>query len=195
MFESVENFLRRNRRLKRVGIIIEGAWEATANHFLAHTPGYRLRRFLYRTFYGMKIGTDSCLQMRTFILAPHKISIGDHTNIGINVLLDGRRGLVIGSNVDINFNVSIFTLEHDISSQDYSTKGGQVTIGDRACIASGAIILPGVHIGAGAVVAAGAVVTKDVNDFSIVAGVPSREIGRRTSGLEYTLESNPFPFH
>jgi acetyltransferase-like isoleucine patch superfamily enzyme len=41
------------------------------------------------------------------------------------------------------------------------------------------IILPGVTIGDGAVVGSGSVVTKDVPPFSIVAGVPARQIGVR----------------
>ena len=39
--------------------------------------------------------------------------------------------------------------------------------------------MPGVKIGKGAIVAAGAVVTKDVNPFEIVAGVPAKLIGER----------------
>ena len=41
------------------------------------------------------------------------------------------------------------------------------------------IILPGVHIGDGAVIAAGAVVTKDVDDYAIVGGVPAKVIRYR----------------
>jgi acetyltransferase-like isoleucine patch superfamily enzyme len=195
ILDSLEQMFKKDERLKRIGIVLAGGWQAIANRMVAHLPGYRLRRFIYSSVFRMTIGKGSTLQMGTFILAPHKISIGDHTNIGIGALLDGRRGLVIGSNVDINFNVSIFTLEHDINAVDYSSKGGSVIIADYACIASGAIILPGVHIGRGAVVAAGAVVTKDVGDFCLVGGVPARVIGRRTENLQYTLGTNPFPFH
>jgi maltose O-acetyltransferase len=53
------------------------------------------------------------------------------------------------------------------------------TIGEFVCIFAGAIILPGVTIGDGAVVAAGAVVTRDVEPFAIVAGVPARVVGYR----------------
>ena len=41
------------------------------------------------------------------------------------------------------------------------------------------MILNGVHIGDGAIIAAGAVVTKDVADYSIVGGVPAKEIRKR----------------
>ncbi len=61
-------------------------------------------------------------------------------------------------------------------------------IGDYVFIGPRAIILPGVKIGRGAVVAAGAVVTKDVPEFSIVGGVPAKQIGeRKNKNLTYRL--------
>ena len=50
----------------------------------------------------------------------------------------------------------------------------RVAIGHDVWIGHGAIVMPGVRIGHGAVVAAGAVVTKDVDVYAIVAGVPAR---------------------
>ena len=51
-----------------------------------------------------------------------------------------------------------------------------VEIGHDVWIGHGAIVLPGIKIGHGAVVAAGAVVTKDVEPYAVVAGVPAKRI-------------------
>jgi phosphonate metabolism protein (transferase hexapeptide repeat family) len=55
-----------------------------------------------------------------------------------------------------------------------SRKRERVGIGHDVWIGHGAIILPGVRIGHGAVVAAGAVVTRDVEPYAIVVGVPAQ---------------------
>lgn len=52
-------------------------------------------------------------------------------------------------------------------------------IGSDVWIGSNAVIMQGVTVGHGAIVAAGAVVTKDVAPYSIVAGVPARQIDVR----------------
>lgn len=54
-----------------------------------------------------------------------------------------------------------------------------VEIGHDVWIGHGATVLPDVEIGTGAVVAAGAVVTRDVDPYEIVGGVPAEPIGRR----------------
>jgi phosphonate metabolism protein (transferase hexapeptide repeat family) len=55
----------------------------------------------------------------------------------------------------------------------------RVTIGHDVWIGHNAVIMPGVTLGNGAVVGAGAVVTKDVEPYSIVGGVPAKKIKMR----------------
>src|SRR3989344_27179 len=57
--------------------------------------------------------------------------------------------------------------------------GEGVVLEDYVFIGPRAIILPGVTVKKGAIIAAGAVVTKDVEPFDIVAGVPAKPIGKR----------------
>jgi len=53
------------------------------------------------------------------------------------------------------------------------------SIGHDVWLGHGAIVMPGVRIGTGAVVGSGAVVTKDVEPYTIVVGVPARPIRKR----------------
>ena len=58
-------------------------------------------------------------------------------------------------------------------------KGRPVRIEDDVWVGYGATIMHGVRIGEGAVVAAGALVTKDVEPYTIVGGVPAKPIRKR----------------
>ena len=150
-------------------------------------PNHCFRLFFYRHVLHMKIGRRSAFHWRAVFFRPEGIIIGEGTTIGSDVFLDGRETLTIGSNVNIGGHVQIFTLEHDPSSRSFGVVGGPVVIGDYVYIASSAIVLPEVTIGEGAVVAAGAVVTRDVEPFTIVGGVPAKVIGTRTRDLNYRL--------
>jgi phosphonate metabolism protein (transferase hexapeptide repeat family) len=55
----------------------------------------------------------------------------------------------------------------------------RVRIGHDCWVGHKAIILPNVTIGNGAVIAAGAIVTKNVAPYTIVAGVPAKQVGKR----------------
>jgi acetyltransferase-like isoleucine patch superfamily enzyme len=141
-------------------------------------PLHSLRILIYKLD-GVKIGRKVHIHMGTQFFDPTKVSIGEGTIIGQNAFLDGRDKLTIGKHVDIASDVLIYNSEHDINSEDFRPINGAVEFGDYVFIGPRAIILPGVKIGKGAVVAAGAVVTKDVNEFEIVGGVPAKVIGER----------------
>ncbi len=53
-------------------------------------------------------------------------------------------------------------------------RDAKVEIGHDVWIGHGAIVLPGVKVGHGAVIAAGAVVTKNVDPYAVVAGIPAK---------------------
>jgi phosphonate metabolism protein (transferase hexapeptide repeat family) len=58
-------------------------------------------------------------------------------------------------------------------------RSSRCTIGNDVWIGHASIILAGINVGNGAVIAAGAVVTKDVDVYTVVGGVPARPIRRR----------------
>lgn len=55
----------------------------------------------------------------------------------------------------------------------------RVTIGHDVWIGHGAVVMPGVTIGTGAVIGANAVVTRDVDPYTIVAGMPAKPLRTR----------------
>lgn len=76
--------------------------------------------------------------------------------------------------------LSLF-IDEKVNEHSVSTKDGKsaVYVGDDVWIGTRVTILSGITIGDGAVIGAGAVVTKDVNSYEIVAGVPAKKIRYR----------------
>lgn len=177
-----------------------------------YIPSHTVRLFLYRYFFRIQIGKDSSIHWRAEFNLPSGIKIGHNTIIGNDAFLDGRSKrvwnnkepkllmyfkdlihpknppLVIGNNVSIAGEVRVYTMEHDIDDPHFCEISGPVTIEDYVVIGTRVLILPGVTIKEGAVVASGAVVTKDVEPFTVVGGVPAREIKKRSQDLQYTLK-------
>lgn len=110
--------------------------------------------------------------------------------------VDDRSGLVrIGNHVRIAPNVIIMGANHEFRDPlaPIHTQGmshAPITIGDDVWIAGGVTITCGVTIGQGSVIAAGAVVTRDVPPFTVVGGVPARQIGTRDEELSNETNQN-----
>ena len=101
---------------------------------------------------------------------------------------------IIGAFCSISWNVSIGGANHDYkrittsaflysdifdlktTHNGYNRFNNDCTIGNDVWIGCGAVICRNVKVGDGAVIAANAVVTKDVQPYSIVAGVPAKHI-------------------
>ena len=194
---GVPNSLRRVLPLPLRRLIVQLYWRwYDARDFIAEAvgwlPSHGLRLFLYRHLLRISIGARTSIHRDCRFYRPSGVSIGSHSIINRDVLLDGRMGLQIGDNVSVSEGTAIITLEHDPNSPTFEPRGAAIHIGDRVFVGARAILLPGVAIGEGAVVAAGTVVTRDVDPFAIVAGVPARPIGQRQHDLTYTLDYRKF---
>lgn len=113
------------------------------------------------------------------------ITIGEHSSVNAHALLYGTGGIRIGRYVRIAAGTTLIASQHVFSStRDYIANQGftsrGIVVEDDVWIGAGARILDGVTIGTGAIVGAGAVVTKNVEPFTIVVGVPAAVIRTRT---------------
>lgn len=118
------------------------------------------------------------------------VIMGENTyaNLGMRIAINevsSEPKVIIGNNVSIAPNVT-FVAEScanngkEINSIKYVkeklTVYGKIYVEDEVWIGASVTILPNVRIGRGSVVGAGSVVTKDIEPYSIYAGVPAKKI-------------------
>lgn len=124
-------------------------------------------------------------KIRLYGLKLCKHTVGKNTYIGTGLLVTspllGDQGsrLIIGDRVAIAPRVTIILASNANYSKYkklFPRRKGDVIIEDDAWIGAGVIIYNNVRIGEGSLVAAGSVVTKDVEPFTFVAGVPAKQI-------------------
>lgn len=121
------------------------------------------------------------------IILGDNVSIGDDSHItSINKIVIGN-GVLTGKKVLITDNAHGQFSDTDLKLKPLERKmysKGPVVINDNVWIGEKASILAGVTIGKGSVVAANSVVTKDVPNFSLVAGCPAKVIKYLKNDLE-----------
>lgn len=168
-----------NMHIKRhiKGLLYGLKWNLSTS-IIPQIPSQTLRNWGLR-----KMGANMSKNVKFYsgfsVRNPKGLVIEDGVSIGPKVLLDARKGLTIRKSAVIAYDAVIWTLNHDYNDVYFCGKGAPVEIGAYSWICSRSIILPGIKIGEGAVVASGAVVTKNVDPYTIVGGIPAKVIGKR----------------
>lgn len=172
-----------------------GGIERYLDYNISTFPSNHVRKWFYKGL-GAEFGKNVVFHFETEIRAPYRLKIGEGSIIGDNAILDARSGLELGKNVNISSNVSIYSLQHDHRDPNFACRPDMgVKIRDRVWLGSNVIVLPGVTIGEGAVCCAGCVVTKDVDSYAVVAGIPAKKVGERPQNLTYEFSGKSCKFY
>ena len=129
-----------------------------------------------------------------FVNAMDKVEIGKNCNICDRCFIES--GVIIKDNVTIKTGVSLWNgifissnvfIGPDVQfcNDKYPRSGHYIKplktiIEEGASIGANATILPGVKVGKGSMVGAGSVVTKDVKEYTVVAGNPAIAISQNS---------------
>jgi acetyltransferase-like isoleucine patch superfamily enzyme len=129
----------------------------------------------------VRLGTKNKISIGKNCYIGRDTQVGCDVTIGDNVMFANHVALV--GRYDHHYQqigVPMRFAKH-VRDSDYNWKGQnlKVDINDDVWIGYGSIILSGVTIGQGSIIAAGSVVTKDVEAYSIYAGVPAEKISKR----------------
>jgi acetyltransferase-like isoleucine patch superfamily enzyme len=166
-----------------------------------------MRRIVLRSLVA-EMGHDVTIAPGVTLLHPDRFWIADGVFLAANVYLQGRhdgtcrigkrvwvgpgayldaRDLEIGDYVGWGPGAKVLGSAHTAEPVDQPVVMTDLIISPvRICsgadVGVDAVILPGVTVGEGAIVGAGAVVSRDVEPYTVVAGVPARKLRDRVPG-------------
>ncbi|KAF5054948.1 2,3,4,5-tetrahydropyridine-2,6-dicarboxylate N-acetyltransferase [anaerobic digester metagenome] len=145
----------------------------------------RLGEFIIENVYPLRTirrGENSSVSSSARFFNPGNITIGSRTNINRNCILwaGETSKITIGDDCLTGPGVTILASKYNVKGRGiirtYPQKEQDIVIENDVWLGANVVILPGVHIGEGAIIAAGAVVSKDVEPYSVVAGIPAKKI-------------------
>lgn len=118
----------------------------------------------------LRIGRNCSLNYGVSIGATGSITLGDRVRVGPYTMI-----------VDTDF--------HDPLRRNVRPPPRAVVIEDDVWLGAKVSVMPGVRIGRGSIVGTGAVVTRDVPPFTVVGGVPAREL-RKLDASQFVPEAS-----
>ncbi len=163
---------------------------AVAYRFLFKKCGRNLRVDSGVTILGFEnisLGDNISIMKNSYIYAHDggELTIGDNFTLNSNSQLGASFGkIIIGNDCAIAPNCLLRASNHRFDNPDipFRKQGhtyGEIILEDDIWIASNSVITADTKIGRGSIIGAGSIVTKNIEPFSIVGGVPAKLIRKR----------------
>ncbi len=132
-----------------------------------------LRCAILRLF-GARVGKNVLIRPTARFTYPWKVTIGDYSWIGDDVVFYSLDHINIGTNCVISQKSYLCTGSHDILDPAFGLKTAPITINDGAWVAADCFVAPGVNIGTNAVIGARSSVFANMPAGQVCVGNPCR---------------------
>lgn len=124
--------------------------------------------------FGAQIGKNVVIRPTARFTYPWKVSIGDYSWIGDDVVLYSLDRITIGAHCVISQKSYLCTGSHDFTDVTFSLKTAPIVIHNGAWLATDCFVALGVTIGANSVIGARSSVFKDIPPQQVAWGNPTR---------------------
>ena len=131
------------------------------------------RCFILRLF-GAKIGKNVLIRPTARFTYPWKVTIGDYSWIGDDVVFYSLDEISIGEHCVISQKTYLCTGSHDLQDPAFGLKTGNITIGNGVWVAADCFVGIGVQVGSNAVIGARSSVFTDMPPGQVCWGSPCR---------------------
>lgn len=142
-------------------------------------PMHAWRGMVLRLF-GAKLGANMRIYPGATIWAPWNLICEDLVAIADGATIYNPKPIRLGTHAIISQEAYLCGATHDYEDPAFPLVAAEISIGAYAWICARATVQPGVTVGEGAVLALGSVATRNLDPWTVYAGVPARKIKSRT---------------
>src|SRR5262249_21866307 len=134
-------------------------------------PFHAWRRFLLRSF-GAKVGNECHIYSKAQIWAPWNLICGEVVAVADEAIIYNPTLITLGSHATISQQAYLCGATHNYQVPEFPLICLPISVGECAWVCARATVQPGVTVAEGAVLALGAIATRNLEPWSVYAGVP-----------------------
>lgn len=136
------------------------------------------RAWLLRCF-GAKLGPRCRFYPASRVWAPWNLQCEDTVMVADGAELYNPAPMLLASHAIVSQGAYLCGATHDYNDPKFPVVSFPMRLGRYAWVAARACVSPGVNLGDGAILGLASVATKDLEPWSIYAGVPARKVKER----------------
>jgi putative colanic acid biosynthesis acetyltransferase WcaF len=141
-------------------------------------PLHSWRAFLLRAF-GAEIGPNCHFYPRSKVWAPWNLICADQVTAGDGAEIYNPAPITFGSHAILSQEAYVCGATHDYDDPGFPLIAFAMSFGSYAWICARASVAPGVNVGEGAVLGLGSVATRNLEPWTVYAGVPAVKVKER----------------
>jgi putative colanic acid biosynthesis acetyltransferase WcaF len=141
-------------------------------------PMHAWRAFVLRCF-GARLGAHCRIYPAAEIWAPWNLVCEDAVAIANGAVIYNALPLHLGSHAIVSQQAYLCGSTHDLDDPAFPMINAPIRLGAYAWVAARAVVCPGVTVGEGAVLGLGSIATRDLDPWTVYAGVPARKLRLR----------------
>ena len=141
-------------------------------------PFHSWRAFLLRGF-GAELGPNCHFYPRSRVWAPWNLVCADGVTLGDEAEIYNPSLITMGSHAIVSQQAYICGATHDYNDPTFPLISFPMSLGAYSWVCARACVSPGVNVGEGAVLGLGSVATRDLEPWTVYAGVPAKPVKHR----------------
>ena len=141
-------------------------------------PFHTWRAFLLRGF-GAKLGPNCHFYPRSRVWAPWNLECADGVTLGDEAEIYNPSLVTMGSHAIVSQQAYICGATHDYNDPAFPLISFPMSLGAYSWVCARASVSPGVNVGEGAILGLGSVATRDLEPWTVYAGVPAQRVKER----------------